>query len=113
MSFNYSLGVHYRVTAEILAIDYLEEYVEWLKNGHVQAVCDAGATHADVSLLDDDDSNLIRVVSAYIFPSREALEAYFKGPAITLREEGVKLFVETGKIRFSRTIGDILYSIPK
>ncbi len=69
-----------------------------------------GASTAEVNVLESDDG-VVRVESLYTFPSRAALQAYFDGPAIALREEGKALFMDTGKISFSRRIGEIAFSM--
>lgn len=81
-----------------------------MKSGHVQAVVSAGASTAEVNILESDDG-VVRVESLYIFPSRAALQAYFDGPALTLREEGKVLFIDTGKVSFSRRIGEVVFSM--
>jgi hypothetical protein len=63
-----------------------------------------------VIVLEREADNVIRVESSYIFSSREALQAYFDGPALALREEGKKLFIDTGKVSFTRRIGEIAFS---
>jgi len=79
-----------------------------LRYGHVQSVVEGGAESAEVNILESDDGSVI-VESTYIFPSRDVLQAYFDGPAIPLREEGKRLFVDTAKVTFSRRIGEIVF----
>ncbi len=65
---------------------------------------------AEINILESDD-DVVRVESVYTFSSRASLQAYFDGPAVSLREEGKKLFIDTGKISFSRRIGEIIFSL--
>ena len=99
-------AVYYTVTATIAnpAAD-LQAYIDWLNSGHVAAVVATGALSGDVVLLDSEPGASVEVESVYVFPSREALQAYFDGPAITLRKEGVELWIETQKVTFRRRIG--------
>lgn len=81
-----------------------------MKSGHVQGVIAGGATSAEVIVLDSDDGS-VKVESNYLFPSRAALQAYFDGPALALREEGKVLFIDTGKVTFQRRIGEVAFHL--
>jgi hypothetical protein len=83
-------------------------FQNWLTNGHIQGVLAGGALSAEVIVLDADVDQLVRVESVYTFGSREALQSYFDGPAIPLREEGKALFIDTKKATFTRNIGNIV-----
>jgi Domain of unknown function (DUF4286) len=99
--------VRYTVTATLSSPSVLEEYLDWLRNGHVQAVVAGGAEVAEVCVVDDPDKT--QVDSSYVFPSREVMQAYFDGPAIALREDGKLKFVDTGKVTFARRISEIRF----
>lgn len=78
----------------------------------MQGVIAGGATSAELNVLDAEaDNNAVRVESIYIFPSRAALEAYFAGPAVALREDGKARFVDTKKATFTRRIGEIVFQL--
>ena len=49
------------------------------------------------------------VESAFLFPSKETYEKYCNGVAHELRPEGVALWVETGKVKFGRSTGDVQF----
>ena len=90
----------------------LEEYLRWLEAGHVRAVVvRGGALSAEIIILDagEDEKKGMEVVveSSYLFPSRAALEEYQVGPALELKAEGKALFIDTGKISFTRTTGRV------
>lgn len=103
--------IRYNVIATLANSNLLDEYLSWLAEGHIQAVVDAGGLSGEYNVLRNDDptETTIRVASVYLFPNLEALSEYQNGVAITLRQEGVKLFVETNKvIKFDRYIGTIV-----
>ena len=76
--------------------------------GHVEEVCRVGgALNAHVVEVDSDDGEL-KVLVHYIFPSRAQFDTYAAEHAPRLREEGVRLFGETGKaLKFERTLGEM------
>lgn len=101
--------IRYSVIASLSAAANPQEYIAWLKEGHVQAVVDEGkALSAQILVHDKDESEVHpKIESSYVFRSRDQLQAYFDGPAARLRADGVARFVDTGKISFSRTIAEI------
>ena len=96
--------VRYVVSAVIQSQEVLTEFVDWLKGGHMQALLDAGALSAEIDIVEGD---CIKVDIHYIFPDRATLQAYFDGPALLLREDGKRRFIDTNKIIFSRSIATI------
>lgn len=103
--------VRYTVTANIGTKEVVEEYLEWLKAGHVQALIDAGALSAEINVVETEPTEGKKVDATYVFSSREALQAYFDGPAAALREDGKVRWMDTGKINFSRRIATIDFVI--
>lgn len=80
-----------------------QRYLEWLVEGHAQALIDeGGALRAEVASLDDGT-----VETRYTFASREAFAAYEAGAAVRLREEGAKLFPAEAGVTMSRSLGDL------
>ncbi len=103
--------VRYCVTATVHNKENLNEYIDWLKSGHVQAVIAGGALNVEILLIDtDSEASFAKVESSYIFESRATLQAYFDGPAIELRKEGIELFINTGKVSFERKIADVIFT---
>jgi hypothetical protein len=100
--------VRYTVTANVASKDTLGEFLEWLQGGHVQELVKAGALSAEVDVVESDSGATV-AETTYIFPSREALQAYFDGPAAALREDGKVRWIDTGKISFSRRIATIAF----
>jgi hypothetical protein len=101
----------------------MDEYLGWLKGGHVQALIDeGGALSGEVVLLDSTSATatctsegVSRVASNYIFPTREVLDAYAGGEvAARLRGEGVSMFVDTQKVvSFERLVGPVVFQYSK
>ena len=101
-----------------------DRYVSWLTPAHTALVLAAGATKAQVVVLDQDDSaNPSNPANApgqtnpapgwsvearYQFPSRHALQQYTSTHAPALRADGLRHFgPETGVV-FVRSIGVIV-----
>ena len=103
--------VRYTVICSIAQAETLPEFLAWLKGGHAQALIDAGALSAEVSVLETEANEGIVVDAAYVFPSRESLQAYFDGPAAELRVDGKTRWIDTGKVSFSRKIGAIDFEL--
>jgi len=103
-------AIRYSVTTTIGSAEGLvDEYVAWLKDGHVQAVVAAGATNAEVLVLEQASGEPVKTVSTYVFPSRAAFDSYVEKTAPALREDGLKRF--GGKdVSFSRTIGTCVFA---
>lgn len=99
--------VKYTVYATVINSDVLKEYVDWLESGHAQALVDAGALSYEIKVLDVAEGESPKVEAAYIFPSKEVLDAYFEGPALLLREDGKTRWIDTEKVSFSRNIENI------
>jgi hypothetical protein len=92
----------YSVTATIPDAASAEEYVQWLVDGHVEGVLLGGAETGEVVRLDGDP---IRVETRYVFPSREAFNAYEAGPAAELRADGKRRFPAERGFQFERRVG--------
>ncbi|WP_117214154.1 DUF4286 family protein [Allorhizocola rhizosphaerae] len=73
-------------------------YLDWLTQGHAQAVVEAGAQSAEIVSYDDGS-----VETRYLFASREAFAAYEAGPAVALRADGKARFPD---VRSVRSVGE-------
>ncbi len=102
----------YAVTASLPDEPLRDEYVAWLTGGHVQDVIAAGAIEARVVVLDPEPSEKVgvRVESLYMFPTRQALDAYIRDHAPRLRAEGVAKFGDRG-VTFTRRIGPVVLAL--
>ncbi|MFT3706380.1 MAG: hypothetical protein QM817_01810 [Archangium sp.] len=91
----------YTVTAQFEDEAVAKEYVAWLVDlKHLQHVIDGGAR----------DAELIRVSPVHLevryhFTDEAAFRAYEAGPAIALREDGLKRFPATRGVKMSRATG--------
>lgn len=95
----------YTVTAVLSSKDAADTYINWLKNGHIQALL-PWALDAQVILLDSDQNDsLVRIQSAYRFANQEDFEKYQSQGAPKLQAEGKELAQKLGGITFSRTWG--------
>ena len=102
---------HYTVTAQLQSQDALDRYLDWLKNGHVQALL-PWAVEARVILLDPSNPNhLPKVQSAYLFQTRADFERYQQEGAPLLQSEGKQLARDLGGIEFTRSFGTCLMSV--
>lgn len=97
--------IAYTVTATFGQPDRVGDFVTWLSEGHVRAVCLAGASSALVVVNDPAPGELPTVQVRYLFPSRAALEAYLAEHAPRLRAEGLALFGAESGVTFSRSVG--------
>lgn len=100
--------VAYTVTAEFASPELVERYVAWLSGGHVKAVCDGGATSAEVVRIDAASGEPPTVCVRYQFPDRRTLEAYFAEHAPRLRAEGLALFGPGSGVTFTRSTGVVV-----
>ncbi len=83
------------------------EYVEWLKDGHIDQVVEAGA-HAAMVVRVTDPASPIRVESRYVFSNRDLFEAYVRQHAPGLRAAGLRRFPPERGIRFERSVAEVL-----
>lgn len=98
----------YIVCATLPGDDVAREYVEWLVNGHVQAVMAGGACEARVVRL-DSEAGTTRIESAYLFPDRASFETYLSDHAPELRAQGLARFGSTPGVAFERRVGTVLF----
>lgn len=105
----------YIVTAFLVSQELVTEYTSWLQHGHLEAVVNqGGALSAELLALDPTpEDSRFAIQSSYLFPSRAAYEAYQAGPAVALREEGRRLFAETGKVvEWRRSTAEVVMAVP-
>lgn len=110
--------VYYSVTATFPDEATAVEYTDWLTDGHVQQVLQAGASAARIVRLDPEeaepggrDSARVgspRLETHYEFPSRAAFDRYVREFAPALRADGLKRFPATRGVRFERRVGQMV-----
>lgn len=106
--------IAYAVTATLPNPQTASDYIAWLKDGHVDAVINAGA-HSAMIIQHDPPSNQpqhqpppVTIETRYIFPTRQAFQHYEQHHAPVLRQDGLNRFGQTPGITFKRTLGQIL-----
>lgn len=102
-----SMALAYTVTARFEDLDVAEEFVHWLRHGHMQAVMAGGADRAEVVRWTEPEEEQHTVTVRYRFPDRDAFERYMEAHAPMLQEEGAERFPPSRGVTFSRTIGEI------
>ena len=87
-----------------------EEWTEWMRGGHMQALLAHGADRAELVRWSTDETGEeeIRFTARYRFPSQAAFDVYIAQFAEELRADGMKRFPPSRGIVYSRTVGEIL-----
>ncbi len=102
-------SVVYRVRAEFGDPETRTRYIEWLRDGHLQAIVrDGGALSGELTVFDDGP-----VETRYLFASRAAFEAYQEGAAVALRADAARLFPPSSGVRLSRALGERVARAPE
>lgn len=104
--------VWYAVTATLPDSTLAEEYLAWLEGGHVDQVLRCGAHAASIVVLEpqpgeDPTRAAPRIMTQYIFSTRELFDEYVERHAPALRAEGVQKFASRG-VKFERHLGRIV-----
>ena len=94
--------VAYTVAATFTDPAVADEWLAWLRGGHLAKVIAAGALDAEVVELDAAEGRSFE--ARYHFPSREAFARYEREHAPGLREEGARLFGPE-KVSYRRSVG--------
>jgi dipeptidase E len=94
--------VAYTVAVTFADAALAEEWLRWLKGGHLADVLAGGAVEAEVVELDGPQRTF---EARYRFPSRRAFEAYERDHAPRLRAEGLRLFPVEKGVTYRRTVG--------
>jgi hypothetical protein len=106
----------YTVTATFPDAAIADEFVGWLRDGHVRAVIAGGAREATIVRLDVDPAPAREPATAtrpaieikYEFDSREDFERYLRLHAPALRAEGMAKFGPERGVVLSRTLGTVI-----
>jgi len=97
--------IAYTVAATFPDQPTADQWLAWLRQGHIAAVLAGGATSAEVVEL-DGPAHAFEV--RYHFPARAVFDRYEKDFAPRLRAEGLKLFPVERGIAYRRSLGTII-----
>ena len=98
------MKIAYTVSCAFTDAAVADRWMDWLENGHLADVVDAGAESALAVRLDGES---VRCEARYVFASRQAFETYEREHAPRLREEGLTLFPLDLGLEYSRSVGEI------
>ena len=101
----------YSVRSRFTNAEVREEFLAWLRGGHLADVVRAGALDAEIVEFEAADGAIGEVETRYHFASRDAFEAYAAGPAVALRAEGAARFPATRGIVMTRGFATSLLRI--
>ena len=96
----------YSVTAVIHDVSRVNDYLDWLLDGHVADVCQWASDAEVVHLSTGDDhvpSN--RVMSVYWFNTQADFHRYEREGAPSLRRDGIEFTAAIGGVTFERDVG--------
>lgn len=86
-----------------------DEWVTWLRDGHIAEVLAGGATAAEIVQLDEPG---LAFEIRYHFPSRIVFQQYEKHHAPRLRAEGLERFPVEKGVTYRRSVGVLVESFP-
>lgn len=104
--------VYYAVTATLPTSEIADEYVQWLEDGHIDAVLNCGAHSGMIIRLerapgDGHPESARQIMAQYVFATRELFDHYVAQHAPALRTDGLRLFGPERGVRYERRIGEI------
>jgi len=99
-------AVIYEVTTDFIDSAIVPDWNRWMAEEHMADVVAAGATSGRILHIETDDG-APRFSVQYEFPSREALDAYFRDHAPRLRDEGTRRF-PPDVVRYTRRVAEVL-----
>ena len=92
----------------------VQDWLDWLRNGHIQDVIDGGAQSGEIFEMDlaSENSDASRQFEIrYRFLDRATFEDYERNTASGLREEGLQKFPLELGMRYERSIGQSEWAI--
>lgn len=106
--------IAYTVTAEFDDARVADEWIAWLRDGHLAEVIAGGALSATIVRTDGDVSSsasggaVVRCEVRYHFASRESFRRYEQQHAPRLRADGLLRFPPHRGIKMRRSIGEVV-----
>jgi dipeptidase E len=101
--------VAYTVTASFRDAATAQEWLRWLRGGHIAEVLAGGATLAEIVAVDGDE---LAYEIRYRFSSAEAFARYEREHAPRLRAEGLRLFPPERGVTYRRSTGFFSGALP-
>jgi hypothetical protein len=102
--------VLYTVTVIFTDSAVADEWEDWMRGGHMQALLQRGAQRAELVRWTDlpSEGGAIHLTAHYRFPNAETLDTYLRDHAPALREDGLSKFPTNRGVTYSRRIGAVL-----
>jgi len=102
------MNYRYVVHASFENSEVAGEWLDWLRDGHCQAVLDAGATAVELVALDSAERTYeVR----YDFPDEAVFRRYEREHAPRLRDEGLARFPLSRGVAYARATGSVIFSL--
>ena len=104
-------GLAYTVYTTFTDSRLADEWLRWLRGGHIAEVMAGGATDAEIIELDPPagaEASTRAFEVRYHFPSREHFARYEREHAPRLRAEGLKLFPVERGVSCRRAVGIVV-----
>lgn len=111
----------YTVRVTCPTVQIRGRFLSWLTPNHVQQVMAGGATSVRIVLPDRENdpgsaspelAERAAVETQYVFPSRKAMETYFRDHAPMLRADAMKHFPPESGVVFTRQIAEFAAEFP-
>lgn len=93
----------YTVTCTLPNLTKAREWLDWMRDGHVQEVIKCGASSAEIVRYAD-----LHYEVRYIFPDRISYDGYIRDHAPRLRAEGLKLFPPEDGFVYTRSATEFI-----
>jgi len=104
-------AVAYTVSVTFADAKLADEWLRWLRGGHLTELLSGGASDAEVIELDGGPCRSFEV--RYHFPSRTMFEDYERDHAPRLRAEGLRLFGPEKGAVYRRSLGTVVTTSPE
>lgn len=102
--------IAYTVIVSIRYQTKIDEWLEWMRGGHIDEVIKGGADSAEIVRLDPEHESQPEVIFEvrYKFKDRGTFETYLENHAPRLRREGLERFPLADGFHYKRSVGEII-----
>lgn len=100
--------IAYTVSAVFSDAAVADEWIQWLRGGHIAEVIAGGASDAEIIEKDVPPDAARAIEVRYHFPSRERFSAYERERAPRLRAEGLRRFPTERGVTYDRSVGEVV-----